>query len=55
VAASAAATAGPAADVAAVDAPAMPAWQRPEILTALITLLAAALGFAAGRSAGPRR
>jgi hypothetical protein len=55
VAASAAATAGPAADVAAFDAPAMPAWQRPEILTALITLLAAALGFAAGRSAGPRR
>jgi hypothetical protein len=32
------------------DAPAPSAWQRPEILTALITLLAAVLGFAAGRS-----
>jgi carbon monoxide dehydrogenase subunit G len=36
---------------AAFDAPAGPGWQRPEILTALITLLAAALGYAAGRSA----
>jgi hypothetical protein len=33
------------------EAPAVTAWQRPEILTALITLLAAVLGYAAGRSA----
>jgi carbon monoxide dehydrogenase subunit G len=42
----------PAPAAAALDAPATPGWQRPEILTALITLLAAVLGYAAGRSAG---
>jgi carbon monoxide dehydrogenase subunit G len=42
---------GPAPARIAFDVPAMPAWQRPEILSALITLLAAVLGFAAGRSA----
>jgi carbon monoxide dehydrogenase subunit G len=35
----------------AFDASAGPGWQRPEILTALITLLAAVLGYVAGRSA----
>jgi carbon monoxide dehydrogenase subunit G len=42
----------PGAAAAAVPAasPAVSGWQRPEILTALITLLAAILGYAAGRS-----
>jgi carbon monoxide dehydrogenase subunit G len=40
----------PAPAAASLEAPAVAGWQRPEILTALITLLAAALGFAAGRS-----
>jgi carbon monoxide dehydrogenase subunit G len=39
----------PAAAAAAAAAPGA-AWQRPEVLSALITLLAAALGFLAGRS-----
>ncbi|MCZ4494059.1 MAG: hypothetical protein JWP53_2990, partial [Conexibacter sp.] len=32
-------------------APAGPPWQRPEVLSALITLLAVVLGYLAGRSA----
>jgi carbon monoxide dehydrogenase subunit G len=46
------AAAGAAAPMPALefDESAPSAWQRPEILTALITLLAAVLGFAAGRS-----
>jgi carbon monoxide dehydrogenase subunit G len=40
----------PAPAAASLEAPTVAGWQRPEILTALITLLAVALGFAAGRS-----
>ncbi|HMJ33507.1 MAG TPA: SRPBCC domain-containing protein [Baekduia sp.] len=46
----AAAARAAAAAPAPLDGAPVSAWQRPEILTALITLLAAVLGFAAGRS-----
>jgi carbon monoxide dehydrogenase subunit G len=43
---------GPAAAIPAfgAPAPATSVWQRPEVVSALLTLLAVALGFAAGRS-----
>jgi hypothetical protein len=43
--------AAPAASAVPPPAPPAPAWQRPEIWSSLITLLAVALGYAAGRSA----
>jgi hypothetical protein len=47
----AAPAAPPLAAPAAAAAPAGPPWQRPEVLSALITLLAVVLGYLAGRSA----